>query len=251
MAPGRERGFANVRDPDRGPVPRGYQSSWADRSQGERDVNSSDVSLSPAASVAWRHEHLGAGRLAGAEPRQLGRAGPGPRRQRVLRRARVHRRRRSAARLRTRRSRRHAGQDLLHLQCHIGLDTLSWARRGAIVTGLDFSQSALDVAASVAEQIGAKSARFVASDVYDAATALAPQTFDIVYTGIGSLAYLPDIDRWAQAVAALVAPGGFLYLAEFHPIISFIEDNGRTLVGDSGWSSRTSTTGRFSGIFRS
>ena len=124
------------------------------------------------------------------------------------------------------------GRTLLHLQCHLGLDTLSWARRGATVTGLDFSRPALDVAASVAARIGVGSARFVLANVYDAATVLAGQTFDIVYTSIGSLQYLPDIERWAEVVAALVAAGGFCYVTEGHPFLHFVEDDGRTLRGD-------------------
>lgn len=124
------------------------------------------------------------------------------------------------------------GRSLLHLQCHFGLDTLSWARRGAIVTGLDFSQPALDVAASVATQIGATSARFVAANVYDAATALAGETFDIVYSSVGSLQFLPDLGRWARVVADLVAPGGFCYVVEGHPLLQFVDDDGRTLRGD-------------------
>jgi SAM-dependent methyltransferase len=124
------------------------------------------------------------------------------------------------------------GKTLLHLQCHLGLDTLSWARRGAIVTGVDFSQPALDVAASVAGQIGVESARFVMANVYDAAALLAGQTFDIVYTSIGSLQFLPDIEGWARVVAALVAPGGFCYVTEGHPFLHFVEDDGRTLRGD-------------------
>ena len=124
------------------------------------------------------------------------------------------------------------GKTLLHLMCHLGLDTLSWARRGATVTGLDFSQPAVDFAASVAGQIGAESARFVTANVYDAGEVLAGQVFDIVYTSVGSLQYLPDIERWAQVVAALLVPGGFTYLAEGHPFIHFVEDDGQTLRGD-------------------
>jgi SAM-dependent methyltransferase len=124
------------------------------------------------------------------------------------------------------------GKTLLHLQCHLGLDTLSWARRGAIVTGLDFSQPAVDVAASIARQIGAASARFVVANVYDAASVLAGQTFDIVYVSVGSLQYLPDLPRWGRVVAELVAPGGFCYVAEGHPLLQFVEDDGRTLRGD-------------------
>jgi SAM-dependent methyltransferase len=124
------------------------------------------------------------------------------------------------------------GKTLLHLQCHLGLDTLSWARRGATVTGLDFSRPALDVAASIAAQIGTDSARFVLANVYDAAAVLAGQTFDIVYSSIGSLQFLPDVKRWARVVAALLAPGGFCYLTEGHPFLHFVEDDGRTLRGD-------------------
>ncbi|WP_433257790.1 class I SAM-dependent methyltransferase [Streptosporangium sp. CA-135522] len=124
------------------------------------------------------------------------------------------------------------GRTLLHLQCHIGLDTLSWARRGAIVTGLDFSEPAVAAAAGLAEQIGAATARFVAADVYDAVHALGAQTFDIVYTGLGALCRLPDMTRWAQTAAALIAPGGFLYLAEFHPFADVLAEDGRTVEND-------------------
>ena len=124
------------------------------------------------------------------------------------------------------------GKTLLHLQCHLGLDTLSWARRGATVTGLDFSRPALDVAASVAARMGVGSARWVLANVYDAATALAGQTFDIVYSSIGSLQFLPDLDRWAHIVATLVPPGGFCYVTEGHPLIQFIADDCRTLQGN-------------------
>ena len=109
------------------------------------------------------------------------------------------------------------GKRLLHLMCHIGLDTLSWARRGAVVTGLDFSQPALDTAVSLAGRAGIGSARFVAAEIGDASRALAGETFDIVYTGTGVSQWIPDIDSWARTVAALVAPGGFFYIADYHP----------------------------------
>jgi SAM-dependent methyltransferase len=109
------------------------------------------------------------------------------------------------------------GKRLLHLMCHIGLDTLSWARRGAVVTGLDFSRAALDTAVSVAGQAGLGSARFVAAEIGDASRALAAETFDIVYTGTGVTQWIPDIESWARTVAALVAPGGFFYIADYHP----------------------------------
>jgi ubiquinone/menaquinone biosynthesis C-methylase UbiE len=117
------------------------------------------------------------------------------------------------------------GKRLLHLQCHMGQDTLSWARRGADrVVGLDFSESAVTVARGLAAEVGlADRAEFVAADVYDAVSAVPDADYDIVYTGLGALVWLPDIRRWAEAAAALVAPGGFLYVAEFHPITDVLD----------------------------
>jgi SAM-dependent methyltransferase len=109
------------------------------------------------------------------------------------------------------------GKRLLHLMCHIGLDTPSWARRGAIVTGLNFSRAALDTAVSLAGRAGIDSARFVAAEIGDGGRALAGETFDIVYTGTGVTQWIPDIDSWARTLAALVAPGGFFYIADYHP----------------------------------
>lgn len=122
-----------------------------------------------------------------------------------------------------------AGKRLLHLQCHIGTDTLSWARAGARVTGLDFSAPAIEVARGLAEQIGATGARFVVSDVYNAVTALDHAVYDVVYTGIGALCWLPDIGRWARTVADLIAPGGCLYLVEFHPVTDMFDRDGQTV----------------------
>ncbi|WOX23029.1 class I SAM-dependent methyltransferase [Streptomyces solicathayae] len=119
------------------------------------------------------------------------------------------------------------GRSLLHLQCHIGLDTLSWARRGAAqVVGLDFSEPAVETARGLAADLGltADRAAFVAADVYDAAEAVPDRAYDIVYTGTGALNWLPDIQRWAETAASLVAPGGFLYVAEFHPLTDVLDD---------------------------
>ncbi|ORT59306.1 class I SAM-dependent methyltransferase [Streptomyces sp. CB03238] len=128
------------------------------------------------------------------------------------------------------------GRSLLHLQCHIGLDTLSWARRGASrVVGLDFSEPAVEAARSLADDIGftPERAAFVTADVYDAAEAVPDTAYDIVYTGTGALNWLPDVDRWAETAASLVAPGGFLYLAEFHPLTDILDDEtGSRLVHD-------------------
>jgi SAM-dependent methyltransferase len=118
-----------------------------------------------------------------------------------------------------------AGKRLLHLQCHFGLDTLSWARLGADVTGLDLSGEAVAAARTLAADLdlGGR-ARFVESDIYDAATALEGETFDVVFTSYGVLAWLPDIERWAEVVASLVAPGGFFYVAEIHPASQVLDD---------------------------
>ncbi len=112
-----------------------------------------------------------------------------------------------------------AGLRLLHLQCHIGTDTMSWARLGATVTGVDFSGPALEVARDLAGKTGHDDARFVEATVDDVPRALAGERFDVVYTGVGALCWLPSIDRWARVVADLLAPGGRLFLREGHPML--------------------------------
>lgn len=124
------------------------------------------------------------------------------------------------------------GRRLVHLQCHIGLDTLSWAVRGATAVGLDFSVPAVEAARGIAAEIGV-AARFVAADVYDAVEALDGAAFDIVYTGLGALCWLPDLTRWARVVERLLVPGGFLYLAEFHPFADTLDEvEGHAVVFD-------------------
>jgi SAM-dependent methyltransferase len=123
------------------------------------------------------------------------------------------------------------GKDLLHLQCHIGTDTLSWAGHGARVSGLDFSPNAIEIARALAIDCGID-ATFWCADVYDAVDALDGRTFDIVYTGIGALGWLPDLRPWAKVVADLLRPGGVLYLVEIHPIVPGVLDDGRTLMQD-------------------
>jgi SAM-dependent methyltransferase len=115
-----------------------------------------------------------------------------------------------------------SGKGLIHLQCHFGLDTLSWARLGARVTGVDFSAPAVRAATELARDVGIE-ARFVTADVYDAPEALGGSTFDIVYTGVGALCWLPDMTRWAKVVHDLLRPGGELYLFEFHPVKWMLE----------------------------
>ena len=110
-----------------------------------------------------------------------------------------------------------AGKRLLHLQCHLGNDTLSWARLGAEVTGLDFSAPAIAAARRLSAESGIPG-RFVVAEFYDAPQVLA-ETFDVVYTGVGALNWLPDIARWGRVVAGFVAPGGLFYLREGHPML--------------------------------
>ena len=105
-----------------------------------------------------------------------------------------------------------------HLQCHIGTDTISLARLGASMTGLDFSGKAVEAAQALAS--GSRTdAAFVQSDVYLAAEVLGAGEFDLVYTGVGSLPWLPDIRRWGGVVAGLLRPGGRLFIREGHPVL--------------------------------
>ncbi len=120
------------------------------------------------------------------------------------------------------------GKSLVHLQCHFGQDTLSWARSGARVTGLDFSEPAIEQARAMARDLGVD-ADFIAANVYDAVEALGGRQFDIVYVGIGSLVWLPDVEAWAHVVARLLRPGGFLYLSDGHPIAQTLADESLTI----------------------
>lgn len=109
-----------------------------------------------------------------------------------------------------------AGKTLLHPQCHIGTDTLSWAKLGARVTGFDFSERALEVARRMASRLRLD-AKFVNSELY-AGPEVIEKEFDIVYTGVGALCWLPDIRRWAEVMATFTTPGGTFYIREGHPM---------------------------------
>ncbi len=111
----------------------------------------------------------------------------------------------------------------VHLQCHIGTDTISLARLGASMTGLDFSGPAVRQARDLAAKTGAD-AEFVESEVYAAADVLGRGNFDLVYTGIGALCWLPSVSRWAEVVGALLRPGGRLYIREGHPMLWTMQD---------------------------
>jgi SAM-dependent methyltransferase len=110
-----------------------------------------------------------------------------------------------------------SGKRLLHLQCHIGTDTISWARLGAEVTGTDLSPKSIAAARRLSEESGTP-ARFEVAELYDTA-AVIDEKFDIVYTGVGAICWLPDIVGWAGLVAALLEPGGIFYMREGHPMM--------------------------------
>jgi SAM-dependent methyltransferase len=111
----------------------------------------------------------------------------------------------------------------VHLQCHIGTDTVSLARLGARMTGLDFSPAALFEARRLAA-VTAADVAFVQADVYEAVPALGAGRFDLVYTGIGALCWLPSVERWAAVVAQLLVPGGRLFIREGHPMLRTLDD---------------------------
>jgi SAM-dependent methyltransferase len=117
------------------------------------------------------------------------------------------------------------GKSLLHLQCHFGIDTLSWARLGAVVTGADLSPAAIDLATRLAGELGFPDARFVVSNVYDLPNRLDGR-FDVVYTSRGVLNWLPDVRPWAEVVAHFVAPGGIFFMTEAHPVMNVFENEG-------------------------
>lgn len=113
------------------------------------------------------------------------------------------------------------GLRIAHLQCHFGIDSICLARRGASVTGLDFSAPAIMEARKLAEQTGID-VRFVEGNVYDARERLEGD-FDMVYTTWGTIIWLPDIAAWARVIASLLKPGGSLYFADGHPMMLCLE----------------------------
>ncbi|MCX6651070.1 MAG: class I SAM-dependent methyltransferase [Methanomassiliicoccales archaeon] len=114
------------------------------------------------------------------------------------------------------------GKDLLHLQCHFGMDTLSWARLGANVTGIDFSPEAIALARELSARVGLPG-RFIQANVYDLDKILSKK-FDIVFTSYGVLCWLPDLKEWGRLIAERLRPGGFFYIVEGHPFGNTIDD---------------------------
>ncbi|KRP09620.1 MAG: methyltransferase type 12 [Sphingobacteriales bacterium BACL12 MAG-120802-bin5] len=121
-------------------------------------------------------------------------------------------------------------KQILHLQCHFGQDSISLEKRGAIVTGVDFSTTAIELAKKLNDMAGTH-VRFIESDVYSLHQQL-DEKFDMVYTTFGVLGWLPDLTRWAQTVARFLKPGGRLVLAEFHPVVWMFDDQFRELIYD-------------------
>ncbi len=122
-----------------------------------------------------------------------------------------------------------SGLKVAHLQCHFGLDTISLARRGADVTGLDYSSAGIEKAQELSGRAGV-SAKFVCSDVYKALDHLPAESFDLVFVTCGAINWLPDLGPWATVVAKLLKPGGKLYLCDIHPSMAQMEEENGKLV---------------------
>ena len=123
------------------------------------------------------------------------------------------------------------GKSLLHLQCHFGLDTMSWEREGAIVTGVDLSDEAIKLAKEISGELKLK-AQFICAYIYDLTDASKTplleepgEAFDIVFTSYGTIGWLPDLYRWASVIAFCLKPGGIFYIADFHPTLWMMDEN--------------------------
>ena len=117
-----------------------------------------------------------------------------------------------------------SGKTLLHLQCHFGMDTMSWSRLGAKATGVDIADTAIDFAHALNDEVGAN-ARFIRSDVYALPKVLAEE-FDIVFTSLGVLSWLPDLDGWASVIHRFLRPGGTFYILDKHPVMGMFRKFG-------------------------
>ncbi|MFX1515168.1 MAG: class I SAM-dependent methyltransferase [Promethearchaeota archaeon] len=116
------------------------------------------------------------------------------------------------------------GKKLLHLQCHFGKDTLSWARLGAHVTGVDFSTRAIELAQQLSTEISIE-ATFIQSDIYELdQTSLEQNSFDIVFTSNGAIYWLPNLKKWAQLISSYLKPNGFFYILDSHPTGNIFDD---------------------------
>lgn len=129
------------------------------------------------------------------------------------------------------------GKTMLHLQCHFGMDSLDWARRGADVTGVDLSDVAIIEAKRLSDELK-MNATFICANIYElhpeVAESKAPSAgwrrfgeaaFDIVFTSYGTIGWLPDLDKWADIIAHYLKPGGIFYIADFHPVLWMFDDD--------------------------
>jgi SAM-dependent methyltransferase len=141
-----------------------------------------------------------------------------------------------------------AGKSLLHLQCHFGQDTLSWARLGAKVTGVDLSPEAIARAQALAAELGID-ARFLCANVLDPAE-LGDAQFDIVFTSYGALNWLPDLRPWARVIARHLKPGGCFHMVEFHPMINVLDEDAKEITSgyfNAGDALRFESTASYAG----
>lgn len=115
------------------------------------------------------------------------------------------------------------GKSLLHLQCHFGQDSLSWARMGAKVTGVDFSNEAIEAANSLRDELNLD-AKFICSNVYGLKSIL-DEKFDIVFTSYGTISWLPDINKWGKLVSHYLKQGGTFHIVEFHTVAWMFDDD--------------------------
>lgn len=124
------------------------------------------------------------------------------------------------------------GKSLLHLQCHFGMDTMSWARAGADCVGVDFSEEAIHLAKEINEELQLNT-EFICANIFDLTdTSKVSETgrfkkagFDIIFTSYGTIGWLPDLDTWAEVIACFLKPGGIFYIADFHPTLWMMDEN--------------------------
>ena len=119
------------------------------------------------------------------------------------------------------------GKNLLHLQCHFGQDTLSWARLGAKVTGVDISDKAIEEAKKLSSELNIP-AQFICCNVYDLFSEERKnleEAFDIVFTSYGTIGWLPNLDKWANIISKTLKPGGIFYMVDFHPVLWMWDDD--------------------------
>ena len=120
------------------------------------------------------------------------------------------------------------GKKILHLQCHFGQDTISMSRMGAFTTGVDLSDTAINKAREIANELQVDT-RFVCCDIYDLPNHL-NEKFDIVYTSYGTIIWLPDLDKWAGVIAKFLKPGGRFIFADFHPFVWMYDEDFQNII---------------------